>query len=140
MHKKNTMQNYNLSFYLLLMIRFSLILLGIGSASGIKGWGGSHFGRAPILERFSWNMLDWAYPDATSRAAAIAGGEYVPQNGLPVGIEIWQNKLFVTVPRWRNGQYYYFFFYMFYCSNSSVEIENFFFFILARVFTKMMEV
>lgn len=68
-----------------------------------NGWG-ANFGRAPILERFSWNILDWAYPDQFSRDAAMASGDYVPQNGLPVGIEIWQNKLFVTVPRWKNGQ------------------------------------
>ncbi|XP_034952021.1 protein yellow-like [Chelonus insularis] len=91
----------SLRFFILLST--SLVITNSGSVSGLKGWAGSHFGRSPILERFSWQMLDWAYPDLMSRNAAIASGEYMPENGLPVGIEIWQNKLFVTVPRWKDG-------------------------------------
>lgn len=34
---------------------------------------------------------------------AIASGEYVQANNLPVGLEIWRNKLFITVPRWKAG-------------------------------------
>ncbi|XP_032664541.1 protein yellow-like isoform X2 [Odontomachus brunneus] len=61
------------------------------------------YGRAPLLERFAWQKLDFSFPDERSRQLAIASGEFVPENCLPVGIEIWRNKLFVTVPRWRNG-------------------------------------
>ncbi|XP_066583841.1 protein yellow-like [Prorops nasuta] len=78
-------------------------LLISGKISLGESWPPSHFGRAPLLERFAWNILDFAYPDEYSRQDAITKGEYVPENALPVGIEIWQNKLFVTVPRWRNG-------------------------------------
>lgn len=35
---------------------------------------------------------------------ALASGTYIPQNALPVGVEHWGNKLFVTVPRWRDGK------------------------------------
>ncbi|KAL6440481.1 hypothetical protein ACFW04_003182 [Cataglyphis niger] len=59
--------------------------------------------RAPLWERFTWKTMDFAYPDQRSRKLAIVSGEYIPENSLPVGIEIWRNKLFVTVPRWRNG-------------------------------------
>jgi len=62
------------------------------------------FGRAPLLEKFIWKKMDFAYPDERSRQLAIASGEYVPENSLPVGIEIWRNKLFVTIPRWRDGK------------------------------------
>lgn len=62
------------------------------------------FGRAPLLERFAWQRLDFSYPDERSRQLAIANGEFVPENALPVGIEIWRNKLFVTIPRWRDGE------------------------------------
>lgn len=62
------------------------------------------FGRAPLLERFAWQKLDFSYPDEYRRQMAIESGEYVPENALPVGIEIWRNKLFVTVPRWRQGE------------------------------------
>lgn len=72
----------------------------------INRWS-SRFSRAPLLERFSWKQLDWQYPDEITRNEALASGEYQPQNGLPVGIEIWKNKLFVTVPRWKVGQFFY---------------------------------
>lgn len=56
-----------------------------------------------LQERFNWRQLDWVFPNQQLRDRAIASGDYIPTNGLPVGIERWQNKLFVTVPRWRNG-------------------------------------
>ncbi|CAD6208790.1 GSCOCG00003598001-RA-CDS [Cotesia congregata] len=89
----------------ILFFVIAVVFYKSGSASGYsKAWsGGNHFGRAPILERFSWQVLDWAYPDPITRAAAIQSGDYMPENGLPVGIEIWKNKLFVTVPRWKDG-------------------------------------
>lgn len=57
-----------------------------------------------LQERYNWRQLDWVFPNQQTRDRAIASGDYIPTNGLPVGIERWQNKLFVTVPRWRNGQ------------------------------------
>jgi hypothetical protein len=57
-----------------------------------------------LQERFNWRQLDWVFPNIQTRDRAIASGDYIPTNGLPVGIERWQNKLFVSVPRWRNGQ------------------------------------
>ncbi|CAG9792104.1 unnamed protein product [Diatraea saccharalis] len=54
-------------------------------------------------EMFSWNALDWNYPDEYSRQHAISAGALIPENALPVGIERWRNKLFVSVPRWRPG-------------------------------------
>lgn len=57
-----------------------------------------------LQERYNWRQLDWVFPNQQIRDRMIATGEYVPTNGLPVGIERWQNKLFVTVPRWRNGE------------------------------------
>ncbi|XP_051172955.1 protein yellow-like [Leptopilina boulardi] len=74
----------------------------IEKSDSIQGWG-TQIGRAPLLERYAWNVLDFAYPDEGSRQAAIDKGDYIPENALPVGIEIWRNKLFVTVPRWRDG-------------------------------------
>lgn len=61
-------------------------------------------GQTKLQERFSWRQMDWVFPNQQIRERAIASGDYIPTNGLPVGIERWQNKLFVSVPRWRNGQ------------------------------------
>ncbi|XP_075972270.1 protein yellow-like [Anticarsia gemmatalis] len=56
-----------------------------------------------LQEMFSWNVLDWNYPDPYSRQQAIQSGALMPENALPVGIERWRNKLFVSVPRWKEG-------------------------------------
>ncbi|XP_043267940.1 protein yellow-like [Venturia canescens] len=63
----------------------------------------SQYGRAPLLERFAWKDLDWAYPDEGSRQAAIENNDFIPESALPIGIEVWRNKLFIGVPRWTDG-------------------------------------
>lgn len=57
-----------------------------------------------LQERYNWNQLDFAFPSQTIKDQAIASGDYIPTNGLPVGVEHWGNKLFVSVPRWRDGE------------------------------------
>lgn len=94
------MRKYCIWNYVLVSI---FLLLRTGNVDGIQVWG-MQFGRAPLLEKFTWKKMDFAYPDERSRQLAIARGEYVPENSLPVGIEIWRNKLFVTIPRWRDGE------------------------------------
>lgn len=61
-------------------------------------------GAYKLQERYSWNQLDFAFPNEQLKQQAIASGDYIPQNGLPVGVEHWGNRLFVTVPRWRDGK------------------------------------
>ncbi|XP_043267831.1 protein yellow-like [Venturia canescens] len=86
----------------ILIFIVSLGVSTINCSYGERPWA-SQFGRAPILERFSWRVLDWAYPDEASRQAAIESGDFVPENSIPVGLEVWRNKLFIGVPRWNNG-------------------------------------
>ncbi|XP_043266863.1 protein yellow-like [Venturia canescens] len=56
-----------------------------------------------ILEKYTWTFLDWAYPNDWRRIQAILTDDYVPFNGVPTGLAIWRNKMFVTVPRWNTG-------------------------------------
>ncbi|XP_017089271.2 protein yellow [Drosophila bipectinata] len=56
-----------------------------------------------LQERYSWNQLDFAFPNNRLKEQAMASGDYIPQNALPVGVEHYGNRLFVTVPRWRDG-------------------------------------
>lgn len=58
-----------------------------------------------LRERFSWRSVDYAYPDDFTRQQAMLAGAFIPENNLPVGIEVWGNKIFVSVPRWRDGLY-----------------------------------
>lgn len=61
-------------------------------------------GAFKLEERYSWNQLDFVFPTQSMKDIALASGTYIPQNALPVGIEHWGNRLFVTVPRWRDGE------------------------------------
>ncbi|XP_030377968.1 protein yellow [Scaptodrosophila lebanonensis] len=56
-----------------------------------------------LQERYSWTQLDFAFPNQRVKEQALASGDYIPQNALPVGVEHFGNRLFVTVPRWRDG-------------------------------------
>lgn len=46
---------------------------------------------------------------------ALASGTYIPQNALPVGVEHYGTRLFVTVPRWKDGKIHFFFLIHFKC-------------------------
>ncbi|XP_060527289.1 protein yellow [Cylas formicarius] len=56
-----------------------------------------------LQKHFEWKILDFVYPSESAKLKAIFTGRLKPENALPVGIEIWQEKMFVTVPRWREG-------------------------------------
>lgn len=66
---------------------------------------GAVSGTSKLQERYSWRQLDFVFPNQQLKQQAMANGDYVPTNGLPVGIERWENKLFVSVPRWKDGNY-----------------------------------
>lgn len=57
-----------------------------------------------LKEVFRWNQLDYEFSGENGgRAAALASGEYKPENNMPLGLEVWKDKVFVTVPRWKSG-------------------------------------
>lgn len=56
-----------------------------------------------LQEKFRWKQVDFEWESAEAKELALRSGAFVPENNLPLGIERWQNKLFVTVPRWKTG-------------------------------------
>lgn len=56
-----------------------------------------------LQEKFAWKEMQFDWPTPEAEQEAIKTGRYIPHNNLPLGVERWQNKLFVTVPRWRAG-------------------------------------
>jgi hypothetical protein len=52
---------------------------------------------------FEWKELDFAYPNSSARQAAVKSRSFIPSHNVPVGLEVWKNKLFITVPRWKPG-------------------------------------
>lgn len=47
--------------------------------------------------------MDWEFPSDEMRSDYIKLGKYVPADIAPLGINVWNDKVFITVPRWRKG-------------------------------------
>lgn len=58
---------------------------------------------AELKEAFSWKELDYNWPNAEFKENALKTGAYEPENNLPLGLAVWKDKLFITVPRWKAG-------------------------------------
>ncbi|XP_032517465.2 protein yellow [Danaus plexippus] len=52
---------------------------------------------------YEWNQLDFEFPSPEARQQAIDNGSFIPENNIPMGLEVFADRLFITVPRWRNG-------------------------------------
>lgn len=53
--------------------------------------------------RFQWKQVEFDYPSAETRRHAIETGEFIQENNLPLGLEVFGERLFITVPRWKKG-------------------------------------
>lgn len=52
---------------------------------------------------YQWNEIDFKYRNELERNQAIESKEFIPQNVIPVGLEVYRTRLFVTLPRWKEG-------------------------------------
>ncbi|ENN71161.1 protein yellow [Dendroctonus ponderosae] len=52
---------------------------------------------------YQWKVLDFDYGSVEKREEAIADKSFIPENNLPLGLEVYKNRIFVTVPRWKAG-------------------------------------
>ena len=52
---------------------------------------------------FQWKQIDFEFSDADARKQAIESKEFIPENVIPVGLEVYKNRLFITLPRWKTG-------------------------------------
>lgn len=57
----------------------------------------------PFKTVYSWKQLDYAFPSEYDRRRAIESKEFIQENNLPLGLEIYKNKLFITMPKWKEG-------------------------------------
>lgn len=47
--------------------------------------------------------MDFEFESEAARDRAIFEGKFVPENNLPLGLGVWRDKVFVTLPKWKNG-------------------------------------
>lgn len=55
--------------------------------------------RHSLTEKFAWKHIEYIWPDDATKEDAIINGHYKPDNNLPLGLDVWGDKLFITVPR-----------------------------------------
>lgn len=56
--------------------------------------------QAKMEQKYLWQELDFAWPSEEAKMTAITSGRYKAEHNLPLGLDIWQDKLFITVPRY----------------------------------------
>ncbi|XP_055386524.1 L-dopachrome tautomerase yellow-f2 [Condylostylus longicornis] len=56
-----------------------------------------------LEERFAWNVMEYDWPNSDVMEHYIKTGKYIKDNNLPLGLEVWGDKMFITVPRWKAG-------------------------------------
>ena len=53
-----------------------------------------------LEEKYSWKELDFAWPSEEVKQEAIKTGRYIEGHNLPLGLDVWKDKVFITVPRY----------------------------------------
>ncbi|RVE54207.1 hypothetical protein evm_001034 [Chilo suppressalis] len=57
----------------------------------------------PFSTLYKWKHIDFEFPSPQQRSQAIANEQYIPENVLPLGLEVWGSRIWVTLPSWRRG-------------------------------------
>nr|QHN70684.1 yellow-h2 [Limenitis arthemis astyanax] len=57
----------------------------------------------PFTTLYKWKHIDFEFPSERHRSYAIFNGDYVPANVLPLGLEVYGSRIWVTIPSWRRG-------------------------------------
>lgn len=52
---------------------------------------------------YAWSSVDFEFDSIEARDHAIFEGDYIAENNLPLGLDVWRDKVFVTLPKWKTG-------------------------------------
>uniref|UniRef100_A0AAG5DSA2 Protein yellow n=1 Tax=Anopheles atroparvus TaxID=41427 RepID=A0AAG5DSA2_ANOAO len=52
---------------------------------------------------YQWSEIDFEFSSAADRQEALGSKRYIPANVIPVGLEVYKKRLFLTLPRWKEG-------------------------------------
>ncbi|KAF4526882.1 hypothetical protein B566_EDAN013793 [Ephemera danica] len=57
-----------------------------------------------LQEVYNWAQFDFQYPNDVARQEAIESGSFIPVNSsAPASLEVYGNRVFISLPRWKNG-------------------------------------
>ncbi|XP_031629351.1 L-dopachrome tautomerase yellow-f2-like [Contarinia nasturtii] len=59
--------------------------------------------KSKLKEKFSWKNVEYDWPTPSAKEEAIRTQKYIPESNLPLGLDVWKDKLFITVPRFAAG-------------------------------------
>ncbi|KAJ0173941.1 hypothetical protein K1T71_010087 [Dendrolimus kikuchii] len=60
-------------------------------------------GMCLLPPKFQWKVIDYKWESNAAKQKAIQAGDYIPENNMPTGVARWRDKLFITIPRWKDG-------------------------------------
>lgn len=52
---------------------------------------------------YQWKVIDFLYPNLKARNDAIRTKQFIPENNLPLGVDRYRDRIFITTPRWNPG-------------------------------------
>ncbi|CAD6203518.1 GSCOCG00009803001-RA-CDS, partial [Cotesia congregata] len=52
---------------------------------------------------YAWKTIDYEFASSAAREQAILEKSFIPENNVPLGLEFWRDKVFITLPKWRTG-------------------------------------
>lgn len=53
--------------------------------------------------KFQWKTIDFDYETADLRQNAIDKQTFIPNNVIPIGLDIYKDRLFLSLPRLKHG-------------------------------------
>lgn len=53
--------------------------------------------------KIKWKTIDFNFTDENARAAAKNTLQYIPENVIPVGMDVYKDRIFLTFPRLKRG-------------------------------------
>ncbi|CAH0579235.1 unnamed protein product [Chrysodeixis includens] len=59
--------------------------------------------RSPIGTLYRWKQIDYEFATPEARQEAINNGQFIQANVIPLGIERWKDRVFVSTPAWKKG-------------------------------------
>lgn len=66
-------------------------------------WVGVVAGKDNLRVAYEWREMDFKYATQEQRWNEIERGNFKPAQVIPFGLEVAGHRLFVTLPRWRDG-------------------------------------
>ncbi|XP_018320378.1 protein yellow-like [Agrilus planipennis] len=52
---------------------------------------------------YRWKQIDFLFPSEQEKYDAISSGKFIQENVLPLGVETYKDRIFVTCPKWKTG-------------------------------------